>query len=349
MGLITGSKQMAKVTLLIVVLGRLVATLGTLLLVVVLGLLGRRLLGSRRLVVALGTLLIVPVRNMGLITGSKQTAKVTLLIVALGLLGRRLLIVVVLLSRRTGAGIPFSLEPNNTLGQGIGAVLGCPGAFRSAAGFVASAAAIRSALAHRAPCVLGASGASAKIDGRTAGAAAAGAAGAGHLIPGLSCRTCQAAFAVAAPHTCLANAGNAVSEMIQPLADAVAHVAGQNGLIPGVVRQNACDNAAGPLCRGHTAQDQDDFSGEVQHIVIKQHQIAVYNYGNKDQHNPHGDNRPEHAEALHHKGGHPLLKLSAVVQGHNADKGRRHQIQEYHVKDSGHTVYDNDHQIPYQL
>ena len=137
--------------------------------------------------------------------------------------------------------------------------------------------------------------------------------------------------------------------MIRGIPNAFAHVAGQKCLISGVVRQNTGNNAAGTFCCGHTAQDHNELTHKVEHIIIEQDQIAVYDNGDKKQHHPHGNNCSEHAKALHYKRSDPLLEFSAVIQRHHADKRRCCNVQKDHIKDTRHTVDDEHGKIPYQL
>ena len=137
--------------------------------------------------------------------------------------------------------------------------------------------------------------------------------------------------------------------MIHRAADRVAEVAGVDRLEARVVRKDTRDHAAGAPCGGHTAEDQDHLPDPVEHIVFKEHQIAVNDDGDEDQQHPHRDHRSEHAEALHHKGRGPLLELAPVVERHHADDRRRDQIQEDHVEDARHAVEHDDREIPNQL
>ena len=44
-----------------------------------------------------------------------------------------------------------------------------------------------------------------------------------------------------------------------------------------------------------------------------------------------------------------MLELSAVIQRHNTDKRRSHQIQEYHIENTSDAVQNDNHKIPEQL
>ena len=147
----------------------------------------------------------------------------------------------------------------------------------------------------------------------------------------------------------LAVAGDAVAQVIHGHAEALADIAGVDRLEAGAVRQNTRNHAAGVLGDRHAAEDQNDLSDQVKHIALKQHQIAVHDNGNEQQHHPHRDHSPEYAEALHHERDGPLLELSALIQRHDADERRRDQIEEYHIEDAGNAVEDDDRQIPDQL
>ena len=137
--------------------------------------------------------------------------------------------------------------------------------------------------------------------------------------------------------------------MIHRVADRIAQIAGIDRLVAGAVRQNSGDNAAGAFGGGHTAKDQGQLSKLVEDRVIKQDQTAVGNDGNENQQHAHCDHRSEHAEALYHKGGHPLFEFSAFIQRHHADKRRGNQIQEDHIKDTRYAVEYDDSKIPDQL
>ena len=137
--------------------------------------------------------------------------------------------------------------------------------------------------------------------------------------------------------------------MIHCAPNGFAHVAGSDGLHTGVIRQNTGNHAAGALGSLHAAQDDDDLRHQVQHIVIEQKQIVIDHNGDEQQHDPHGNNRPKHTKALDHKGGRPLLHLSALVQGQRRDTGRCNQIQQQQVEDTGYTVDNDDRVIPDQF
>ena len=137
-------------------------------------------------------------------------------------------------------------------------------------------------------------------------------------------------------------------EAAEHLARGGRHVARLHRLPAGAVRQNTGEQARRLFRHLKGAVDEEQLRHDIHEAVFEEHQLGAGDDGQDNQQQLHGDDRAEHAERLHDKGGHPLLDFRASVQRLDGENRRRDDIQEQHVENARDTVEVDGHKVENQ-